>query len=97
MNENKEQVEYYFKKIYKMFTDYISIYVLWIIIHYISSHLYVKFCTPNTFYGFLLSPFLTSTPYCKGLSWIIYNGNNNITTMWLSLGSWITCKLFFKN
>ena len=66
-----------------------GIYFLWIFLHYISSHLYVKLCVPDTLSGFLLSPFMTATPHCQGLRWIIYNASNVINNMWILLGNWI--------
>jgi hypothetical protein len=39
--------------------------------------------------GFLLSPFMLSTPHCKLLNWAIYNGVANITAMWIVFMSWI--------
>jgi hypothetical protein len=35
------------------------VYILWIVFHYLASHLYTKLCVPNTLYGFIISPFLT--------------------------------------
>lgn len=64
-------------------------YLLWICLHYFSSHLYVKFCVPNTIVGFIMSPFMISTPHCQGLRWIIYNAANIINHMWIIVGAWI--------
>jgi hypothetical protein len=66
-----------------------GIYFLWIFLHYIASHFYVKLCVPDNLIGFLLSPFMTTTPHCQGLRWIIYNAASVINNMWLLLGSWI--------
>ena len=65
-----------------------GIYLVWILFHYVASHLYVKLCVPGSLYGFLLSPFLIATPYCVGLRWVIYNGANTIQNMWILLGTW---------
>lgn len=65
------------------------VYILWIVFHYLASHLYTKFCVPNTLYGFIISPFLTSTPHCQGLRWIIFNGANAINSMWILIGTWM--------
>jgi len=70
-----------------------SIYLLWIILHYIASHLYVKYCVPNSLFGFIISPFMVSTRHCMAIRWIIYHGANSIDTMWIILGTWITSKL----
>jgi hypothetical protein len=70
-----------------------GIYLLWIMLHFFASHLYIKFCVPASFVGFIVSPFLTTTPHCQGLRWIIYNGANTINNMWIVIGSWMTSSL----
>jgi hypothetical protein len=65
-----------------------KIYILWIVLHFISSHLYVKLCVQNTITGFLISPFMAVTPQCQALRWVIYNGGNSINAMWIIIGSW---------
>ena len=74
-----------------------SIYILWIILHYISSHFYTKICTPNTFLGFLYSPFIITTPHCRALRWMIFNGSIIIDNMWIVLGTWICSKFIIPN
>ena len=66
-----------------------GIYLLWIFLHYFSAHLYVKFCVPNTIFGFIMSPFMIMTPHCQGLRWIVYNAANIINNMWILIGAWI--------
>ncbi len=78
------------------FTTSIVFYVTWITIHHISTHLYAHFCVGNNLYSFLLSPFVVVTPFCQGLNWIIYNGSSQITTMWLSLGTWLSLLILLK-
>jgi hypothetical protein len=68
---------------------FFGIYMVWIFLHYFSAHLYVKFCVPDTIIGFIMSPFMISTPHCQGLRWIVYNSTNTINHMWLLIGSWI--------
>lgn len=74
-----------------------GIYLLWIILHYIAAHLYVKLCVPNTVIGFLISPFMIATPHCQGLRWIVYNAANIINNMWILIGSWICSILLIIN
>ena len=71
----------------------IGFYLFWVFLHFASAHLYVYFCTPNTITGFLFSPFQALAPHCNALRWTIYNGGNQIATMWLSLGSWLIYRL----
>jgi len=66
-----------------------GIYMLWICLHYFSAHLYIKFCVPNSIIGFIMSPFMISTPHCQGLRWIVYNAANIINHMWILIGAWI--------
>ena len=82
--------------IYKVITlglGIFGIYLIWILLHYFASHLYVKLCVPNTMYGFIVSPFLVATPYCTGLRWLIYTGANTIHNMWILFGSWISSRV----
>lgn len=64
-------------------------YITWITAHYVASHLYVKYCTPATLMGFMLSPFIVPAPHCEGLRWIISTGGSNITAMWAFTGVWV--------
>lgn len=81
----KNKTVYYVKYIINL----IGIYVVWILIHYISTHLYLKYCVPESFTGFLLSPFMVTAPHCIALRWSIYNGAINIINMWNIIGSWL--------
>ena len=74
-----------------------GIYLVWICLHYFASHLYVKFCVPKTVMGFLLSPFMTSTPHCHGLRWVVYNAANMISNMWIVCGTWVCSTLLRIN
>ena len=74
-----------------------GIYLLWIFLHYFSAHLYIKFCVPNTIYGFIMSPFMISTPHCQGLRWIVYNAANIINNMWILIGAWIYSIIWIIN
>ena len=80
-------------KTLKVVTHLYGVYLLWIIFHYGASHLYIEYCVPRTWVGVITSPFLTSTPHCQGLRWMIYNGGNQINNMWITIGSWICVKL----
>ena len=76
-------------KFITIFINISGIYIVWILLHYIASQLYVKMCVPSTLVGFLLSPFMTATPHCQGLRWIVYNAANIINNMWIIFGAWI--------
>jgi hypothetical protein len=68
-------------------------YLFWIIIHYFASQLYVQYCSPPTLYGFILSSFLTQSPHCQGLRWIIYHGGGVINNMWFVFGTWVCANI----
>jgi hypothetical protein len=72
-------------------------YFAWIALHYAASHLYVKLCVPNTLYGFLMSPFMTPTPHCQGLRWLVTNAASVINNMWIVLGGWLCSTIFSTN
>jgi hypothetical protein len=65
------------------------IYLAWIIVHYIASHLYVYWCTPITLSGLFMSAILVPAPHCEGLRWILYHGAIRIQGMWILLGGYI--------
>jgi hypothetical protein len=65
-----------------LFMNTFGIYILWIVIHYNSAHLYNHFCVPEGIYGFLISPLLVQTPHCRVLRFMIFNGANNIDVFW---------------
>jgi len=70
-----------------------SIYIIWIILHYVASHLYVKFCVPATPFGFFYSAFIISTPHCRAMRWVISNGAASIDNMWLIFGTWLCSRI----
>lgn len=74
-----------------------GIYIVWILIHYLSPHLYVYFCVPATAMGFLTSAIYAPTPHCRALRWAIYQGGEMIMTMWIVAGSWVVKRLALSN
>jgi hypothetical protein len=90
-----ETIFNYIYKIIKFIIHISGIYILWIGLHYFASHLYTNLCTPNTIIGFLTAPFLTTTPHCQGLRWVVYNGANFINNMWVVFGTWLCSKTLF--
>lgn len=74
--------------------DFAGIFILWIVLHFIAANLYSKFCAVWSPFGFIESIFVAQTPYCIAMRWIIYNGGNTINSMWVSIGLWITGKIF---
>ena len=74
-----------------------KVYILWIVIHYISVQLYVKHCVPSSLWGFITSPILVSSPHCKAMRWILHTGANTIDNMWNTIGVWFSAKLLQIN
>jgi hypothetical protein len=74
-----------------------KVYILWIVIHYISVQLYVKHCVPSTVWGFITSPILVSSPHCKAMRWMLHTGANTIDNMWNTIGVWFSAKLLQIN
>ena len=66
-----------------------GIYLTWIGLHYVASHLYIHWCVPATLAGLIMSPFLVPAPHCYGLRWLIYQGGNSIVVMWSFIGGWL--------
>ena len=66
-----------------------SIYFIWTLLHFISSHLYTKFCNNLSLSGFIMSPFMITSPHCHAFRWCIRYGAEALTSMWVVLGTWL--------
>ena len=84
------------KSIFNTFYEAAGAFILWIIIHYVSSNLYHRFCAELTLIGFIKSMFVAQTPHCIALRWVIYNGGLAINNMWISIAFWVTTKILKK-
>ena len=64
----------------RIVSQYFGIYIIWVLIHYMSAHIYTKICVPSGLFGFVLSFILTPSPYCYTL-WIPQDPakNNSLT------------------
>lgn len=80
-------------KYYNLFMTTGGIYVLWILAHFVASHLYVQLCTPLSVFGVLASPFLIASPHCQGLRWVIYEAGSKVGVMWGLIAGWILGKI----
>jgi hypothetical protein len=74
-----------------------SIYLFWITLHFATAQLYVKFCAYPSLYGFLLSPFLISSPHCAAMRWIFTKGGTLLDGMWIILGTWLCSKVLYRD
>lgn len=77
------------KRVFNFIMINFGIYLLWIAMHYVASHLYVYWCVPASIMGLLMSAFLVPAPHCYGLRWLIYQGGNSIIVMWSFIGVWL--------
>ena len=84
------------KTILRNVWDVAGVFIIWIVIHYASARFYPTFCAEEGLFGLVKSVFVTQAPHCVAMRWIIYNGGNMITTMWLTLSIWLTTKVFNK-
>lgn len=73
-----------------------NIYILWFLLHFLSAHLYTRYCVPSDINGFFLAPFYIASPHCKALRWINHKGGDTIDSMWIVLGTWLCSKCIFK-
>lgn len=55
--------------------------------HHACSVLYVKLCTPMSFYGLLSSPFMAMTPHCSALAWGAQTSRSHLLNMWVIAGN----------
>lgn len=96
--ENMLEKVYTFAKKTVIFINSVAgLYLLWILIHYVSAHLYVYYCAHGSFIGLIMSPILVSAPHCRALRWAIYTGAQSIDAMWIVLGTWVCSKLLINS
>ena len=64
-------------------------FVIWTILHWIIPRFYITFCTPDNFYGYLQSLFLTTSPHCNLLRNSLILSSYNINYLQISLAYFI--------
>ena len=65
-------------------------YILWVALHFCAAQTYVKYCVGSTWTDMFLSIFYVSTPFCQGVSWVLYHGAHHIYWMWFVLGTYVS-------
>lgn len=70
-----------------------GVYFFWILLHYVTAHMYVRYCAASSLYGFIISPFLISSPHCIAMRWVFSKGGTVIEGMWILVGTWLCSKL----
>lgn len=78
--------------IFKEIIYAIKIYILWILIHNFSIQLYNKYCIPTNFISILLTPLITTNPFCKGLFYIFTKSTNMMDQMLIGFTMWFIPK-----
>jgi hypothetical protein len=74
---------------YKGILNIFLFYFIWVVLHYLASHIYIYLCVPIGFYGFITSIFTNQLPYCRGLRYMVTVGSEQISDMWILLGTFI--------
>ena len=70
-----------------LINNVIGVYFCWVVAHFTASFLYSYHCTHCSWYGFIVSPLMTATPYCRGILWVVTKGSDVITNMWVIVGT----------
>ena len=70
-----------------------GLYILWMVLHFVSANLYVYYCAHMSLFGFLMSPVLASAPHCRAIRWVLNSGVQSVDSMWIVLGTWVCSKL----
>ena len=87
----------YFQTIKDFIVNVCGIYICWILLHAIVANLYPIYCAEFTLLGIIKSAFLAPAPHCQAMRWVITNGGNIITQMWIVIGTWICGKIIIIN
>lgn len=94
LRENKLKAAFILAKPYLLAINSIAgLYILWMILHFVSANLYVYYCAYMSLFGFLMSPVLASAPHCRAIRWVLNSGAQSIDAMWIVLGTWVCSKL----
>jgi len=67
---------------------------IWFIVHWIVPRIYIPLCVPKGLNGFIQSMFLTTSPHCIALRYMMTLASFNINYAWISLGTVVLSFLF---
>lgn len=94
VSENRVMTAFKVVKPYLLVVNSVAgIYILWMVLHFVSANLYVYYCAHMSLFGFLMSPVLASAPHCRAIRWVLNSGAHSIDAMWIVLGTWVCSKL----
>jgi|TARA_B110000261_G_C13047857_1_gene343021 hypothetical protein len=60
---------------------------VWFVVHWIAPRIYIPLCVPDGMYGFIQSLFLTTSPHCVALRYVVSMSCFNINYAWMTLGT----------
>lgn len=69
------------------------VYLFCVLIHFVSPHLYVHFCTPVSWKGLFMSQFLVISPHCQLIRWAINFSGHVLNNLWVFLISCFVHKI----
>uniref|UniRef100_A0A6C0KJ51 Uncharacterized protein n=1 Tax=viral metagenome TaxID=1070528 RepID=A0A6C0KJ51_9ZZZZ len=69
------------------------IYLIWSIVHVIACTTYIKLCAPMTIFGIMTSGFMTTTPHCKAINWVIVSTSHMFDKWFISFSTWCMLKM----
>ncbi len=78
---------YFTKMITEELYKPIIVYWAWASMHYLAVHAYSYYCTNWSIWGYITSPFVTTSPLCKGLNWFIYESSNTLSNIFVLVGT----------
>ena len=83
-------------KIIRQFALLGGVYFGWTLVHLISSNIYTMYCAELSIVGYFTSLLASTTPYCKGLLYLINTGHDITLLMWKTLGAWVLTNVIYK-
>ena len=79
----------YFQCIKANIPTIVCVYFGIVLAHFICSNVYPIWCCKNTWYGFIMTPFMVVTPHCEALRWVMHYTGEQIRNVWLWIGSYL--------
>lgn len=88
---------YVFLKLLQQIILFSGVYFGWTLVHIISSNLYTSYCAELSVVGYFMSLISATTPYCKGLLYLINTGHDITLIMWKTIGTWILTNVIYTS
>lgn len=61
----------------------VLIYFFCVLVHFVTPHLYVHFCTPSSWKGLFMSQFMVISPHCQIIRWSIGFSGRVLNNIWV--------------